>query len=97
MEVMLSLDVHHEGLSIGTLGNFHVLIMQFIHSRWVVLDLLRLDQRFAADIFPFYVLLSKRRHGLNLEELSNNDTELFSMPSMLVGYYQLTGAGTLMC
>ena len=34
MEVMLFLDIHHEGLSIGTLGNFHVPIMQFIHSRW---------------------------------------------------------------
>ena len=97
MEVMLFLDVHHEGLSIGTLGNFHVPIMQFIHSRWEVLDLLRLDQRLAADIFPFYVLLSKQRHVLNLEELSNSDTEHFSLPSMLVGYYQLTGAGTLMC
>ena len=107
MEVMLFLDVHHEGLWIGTLGNFHVQIMQFIHSRWEVLDLLRLDQRLAADIFPFYVHLSERRHGLYLEELSNSDTEHFSLASMLVGYYQLIaqlgnglptwGADTLMC
>ena len=97
MEVMLFLDLHHEGLSIGTLGNFHVPIMQFIHSHWEVIELLRLDQRFAADIFPFYVLLSKQRHGLDLEELSNSDTEHFSIPSMHVGYYQLTGTGTLMC
>ena len=107
MEVMLLLDIHHEGLSIRTLGNFHVPIMQFIHSRWEVLDLLRLDQRLDVDIFRFYVLLSKRRHGLNLEELSNSDTEHFSLASMLVGYYQLIaqlgnglptwGAGTLMC
>ena len=97
MEVILFLDFHHEGLSIVGLANFHVPLMQFIHSRWEVLDLLRLDQRFAADIFSFYVLLSKRRHGIDLEELSNSDTEHFSIPCMLVGYYQLTGVGTLMC
>ena len=97
MEVMLFLDVHHEGPSIGTLDNFHVPIMQLLHSRWGVPDLLRPYQRLAAGIFPFYVLLFKLRHGLNLEELSNSDTEHFSLPSMLVGYYQLTGTGTLMC
>ena len=107
MVEMICLDFHHEGLSIGSLGNFHVPIMQFIHSRWEFLDLLRLDQRFATDIFPFYVLLSKGRHGLNHEELSNSDTKHFILTSMLVGYYQLIaqlgnglptwGAGTLMC
>ena len=86
MEVMLFLDLHHEGLSIGTLGNFHVLIMQFIHSRWEVLDLLGLDQRLPANIFPFYFLLSKRRHGPNLEELSNRDIEHLSLHYMLLGY-----------
>ena len=66
MEVILFLDFHHEALSIATLGNFHVPFMQFIHSRWELLDLLRLDQRFTAGIFPFYVLLSNRIHGLDL-------------------------------
>ena len=87
MEVILFLDFHHEALSIVTLGNFHVPIMQLIHSRWEVLDLLRPYQRLATSIFPFYLVLFKLRHGLNLEKLSNNDTEHFSVPSMLVGYY----------
>ena len=95
MEVMLFLDVHHEGLSIGTLGNFHVPIMQFIHSHWEVLDLLGLDQRLAADILPFYFLLSKRRYGLDLEELSNSHTEHFSLHYMLLGYYQIAQLGNV--
>jgi hypothetical protein len=93
MEVMLLLDIHHEGLSIGSLGNVHVPLMQFIHSRWEVLDLVWLDQRLAADIFSFYFLLSKPRHGLDLEELSNSDTEHFSLPYMLLGYYQIAQLG----
>ena len=97
MEVILFLDFHHEALSIATLGNFHVPIMQLIHYRWEVLDLLRPYQRLTAGIFPFYVILFKLRHGLNLEELSNSYAQHFSVPSMLLGYYQLIGAGTLMC
>ena len=31
----------------------HVPLMQFIHSRWEVLDLVWMDQRLAPDIFPF--------------------------------------------
>ena len=54
MEVMLLLDIHHEGHSIGNLGNIHVPLMQFIHSRWEVLDLVWLDQRLAPDIFPVF-------------------------------------------
>ena len=101
---------HHEGLSIGSLDFFHVPLMQFIHSRWEVLDLLGLDQRLAPDIFPFYFLLSKRRHGLDLEELSNSDVENFSLHYMVLGYYHIAylgnvnylptiilGAPTLMC
>ena len=110
MEVMIFLDFHHEGLSIGNLGNAHVPLMQFIHSRWEVLDLLGLDQRLASDIFPFYFLLSKRRHGLDIEELSNSDLEHFSLHYMIFGYYHIAqlgnvnglptmilGARTLMC
>ena len=93
MEVILLLDFHHEALSIVTLGNFHVPIMQLIHSRWEVLDLLGLDQRLAADIFPFYFLLSKWRHGLDLEELSNIDIEHFSLAYMHLGYYQIAQLG----
>ena len=89
MKVMLFLDLHHEGLLIGTLGNFHVSIMQFIHSRWELLDLVWLDQRLAPDIFPFYFLLCKKRHGLDLEELSNSDLEDFSLPYMLLSYYHI--------
>ena len=51
---MLLLDIHHEGLSIGNLGNVHVSLMQFIHSRWEVLDLVWLDQRLAPNIFSFF-------------------------------------------
>ena len=110
MVVMLTLDIHHEGLSIGNLGNVHVLLMQFIHSRWEHLDLVWLDQRLAPDIFPFYFLLSSRRHGLDIEELSNSDPDRFSLRNMLLGYYHIAqpgnvnglptiilGARTLMC
>ena len=86
MELMLLLDIHHEGLSIGNLGNVHVPLMQFIHSRWEVLDLVWLDQRLAPDIFPFYFLLSKRRHGLNFEEFSNIYLEHFILHYMLLRY-----------
>ena len=110
MVVMILLDIHHEGLSIGNLGNVHVPLMQFIHSRWEVLDLVWMDQRLAPDIFPFYFLLSKQRHGLDVEELSNSDLEDFSLLNMLLGYYHIAkpenvnglptiilGAPTLMC
>src|SRR3954471_15710679 len=110
MVVLILLDIHHEGLSIGNLDNVHVPLMQFIHSRWELLDLVWLDQRLALDIFPFYFLLSKWRHGLDLEELSNSDLEDFSLPYMLLGYYHIAqlgnvnglptiilGAPTLMC
>ena len=53
MEVMLFLDFHHEGLSIGTLGNFHVPIMQFLHSRWEVLDLLGSTKGWPRTYFRF--------------------------------------------
>ena len=95
MVVMICLDFHHEGLSIGNLGNVHVPLMQFIHSRWEVLDLLGLDQRLAPDIFPFYFLLSKRRHGLDIEELSNSDPERFSPRNMLLGYYHIAHPGNV--
>ena len=86
MVVMLLLDIHHEGLSIGNLGNVHVPLMQFIHSRWELIDLLWLDQRLAPDKFLFYFLLSNQRHVLDLEELSNSDLEFFSLLYMLLGY-----------
>ena len=95
MEVMLLLDIHHEGLLIGNLGNVHVPLMQFIHSRWEVLDLVWLDQRLAPDIFPFYFLLSKRRHGLDLEELSNTDTEHFSLATCSSVITRLSSWGML--
>ena len=95
MEVMLLLDIHHEGLSIGNLGNVHVPLMQFIHSRWEVLDLLWLDQRLAPDIILFYFLLSKRRHGLDFEELSNRDLEHFSLHYMIFGYYHIAQLGNI--
>src|SRR3954467_12606526 len=82
MVVMILVDLHHEGLSIGSLGNVHVPLMQFIHSRWVLLDIFWLDQRLAPDIFPFYFLLCKHRHVLDLEELSNSDLEFFSLRYM---------------
>ena len=110
MVVMLLVDIHHEGLSIGNLGNVHVPLMQFIHSRWEILDLVWLDQRLVPDIFPFYFLLSNQRHGLDIEELSNSDHEPFSLLNMLLGYYHIAlpgninslptiifGAPTLMC
>ena len=79
MEVMIFLDIHNKELSIGNLDNVHVPFMQFIHSHWEVLDLVWLDQRLAPDIFPFYFILSKHTHGLDLEELSNSDVENFSL------------------
>ena len=90
---MILLDIHHEGLSIGILGNVHLPLMQFIHSRWEVLDLVWLDQRLAPDIFPFYFLLSKRRHGLNFEELSNRDIEHLSLHYMILCYYHIAMLG----
>ena len=110
MVVMVLLDIHHEGHSIGNLGNVHVPLMQFIHSRWELLDLVWLDQRLAPDIFLFYFLLSSRRHGLDIEEFSNSDPDRFSLRNMLLGYYHIAqpgnvnglsiiilGARTLMC
>src|SRR3954471_2913771 len=110
MVVMILVELHHEGLSIGSLGNVHVPLMQFIHSHWELLDIFWLDQRLAPDIFPFYFLLCKQRHGLDLEELSNSDLEDFGLPYMLLGYYHIAqlgnvnglptiilGACTLMC
>ena len=95
MEVMIFLDLHHEGLSIGNLGNVHVPFMQFIHSRWEVLDLVWMDQRLASDIFSFYFRFSKRRHGLDFEELSNRDLEHFSLHYMLLGYYHIAQLGNV--
>ena len=110
MVVMILLDLHHEGLSIRSLGNVRVPLMQFIHSRWELLDIFWLDQRLAPGIFPFYFLLSSRRHGLDIEELSNSDLDRFSLRNMLLGYYHIAhpgninglptiilGAPTLMC
>ena len=97
MEVMLLLDIHHEGQSIGNLGNVHVPLMQFIHSRWEVLDLVWLDQRLAPDIFPFYFILCKHRHGLDLEELSNSDVENFSLHYMLLRYYHIAHLRNVNC
>ena len=89
MEVMLLLDIHHEGLSIGNLGNVHVPLMQLIHSRWEVLDLVWMDQRFAPDILPCYFRFFKRRHGLDFEELSNRDIEHLSLHYMILCYYHI--------
>ena len=61
----------------------------------LLLDLLGLDQRLAPDIFPFYFLLSKRRHGLDIEELSNSDLEHFSLHYMLLGYYDIAQPGNV--
>ena len=110
MEVMLRLDIHHEGQSIGNLGNVHVPLMQFIHCHWEVLDLVWHDQRLAPGIFSFYFLLSSRRHGLDIEELSYSDPDRLSLRNMLLGYYHIAhpgnvnglptiilGAPTLMC
>src|SRR3954463_9285969 len=97
MVVMILLDLHHEGLSIGSLGNVHVPLIQFIHSRWELLDLFWLDQRLAPDIFPFYFLLCKHRHVLDLEELSNSDVESFSLHYMLLDYYHITHLGNVNC
>ena len=110
MEVMLMLDIHHEGHSIANLGNVHVPLMQLIHSRWEVLDLVWMDQRLALGIFPFYFRFFKRRHGQDFEELSNRDLEHFSLHDMLLRYYHIAqlgninglptiilGARTLMC
>ena len=95
MVVMILVDIHHEGLSIGNLGNVHVPLMQFIHSRWELLDLAWLDQRLAPDLFPFYFLLSSRRHGLDIEELSNSDPDRFILRNMLLGYYHIAHPGNV--
>ena len=97
MVVMILLDLHHEGLSIRSLGNVHVPLMQFIHSRWELLDLFWLDQRLAPGIFPFYLLLCKHRHVLDLKELSNSDVESFSLHYMLLGYYHIAHLGNVNC
>src|SRR3954468_8980939 len=97
MLVMILVDLHHEGMSIGSLGNVHVPLMQFIHSRWELLDIFWLDQRLAPDIFPFYFLLCKHRHVLDLEELSNSDLEFFSLRYMLLGYYHFVHLGNVNC
>ena len=93
MVIMLMLDIHHEGLSIGNLGNVHVPLMQLIHSRWEVLDLVWMDQRFAPDILPCYFRFFKRRHGLDFEELSNRDIEHLSLHYMILCYYHIAMLG----
>lgn len=79
--------------SIGILGNVHVPLMQLIHSRWEVLDLVWMDQRLAPDIFPCYFRFSKRRHGLDFEELSNRDIEHLSLHYMILRYYHIAMLG----